>query len=155
MITSDAVEGLIGADALDPADDRIGEISQVYVDAESDRPTWVGVRLALLRSAEVLVPLTGADWNQRVLHVTVMREVAREAPRIEMDEPLTTMEQERAYAHYGIRSLRHPRSQLGELQVDPAEISYSVRDESAVGQFDDVYDDEDESAPALIRSSAR
>lgn len=152
MITSDAVEGLIGADALDPADDRIGEVSQVYVDAASDRPTWVSVRLTLLRSAEVLVPLAGADWDERVLHVAVKRDVAREAPRIEMDEPLTTIEQERLYAHYGIPCLRHPRSPLGEMQVDPDEISYSIREESYDSEPDGVLGDDVGAPKTLIRS---
>lgn len=129
MITTEAIAGMIGADALDVQDDRIGEINQVYVDEQTDHPTWVSVRLGLMSGAEVLVPLENAEWDERSLHVAVERRVAREAPRKEMDEPLTLEEQDRLYTHYGIPAVQHPRSELGLTQVDQDEICYSVRDD--------------------------
>lgn len=129
MITTEAIAGMIGADALDLQDDRIGEINQVYVDEQTDHPTWVSVRLGLLSGAEVLVPLEDAEWDERSLHVAVDRKVAREAPRKEMDEPLTLEEQDRLYTHYGIPAVQHPRSELGLMQVDQDEICYSIRDD--------------------------
>ncbi len=129
MITTEAIASMIGADALDMQDDRIGEINQVYVDEQTDHPTWVSVRLGLLSGAEVLVPLEDAEWDERSLHVAVERRVAREAPRKEMDEPLTLEEQDRLYTHYGIPAVQHPRSELGLMQVDQDEICYSVRDD--------------------------
>lgn len=131
MITTDDVDRLVGADAVDASRDRIGEVSQVYVDAESDKPTWVSVRLGLLSGAEVLVPLEHADWDERTLHVAVSRDAAREAPQIEMDEPLTTQHQERLYSHYGIPSERHPRSDAGLLAVEDGDVCYSRRDVDA------------------------
>lgn len=132
MITTDVIDSMIGADALDAKDDRIGEVSQVYVDEQTDHPTWVSVRLGLLSGAEVLVPLEDAKWDERSLHVAVERRVAREAPRKEMDEPLTVEEQDRLYTHYGIPAVQHPRSELGLLQVDHEEICYSIRDDVQV-----------------------
>jgi hypothetical protein len=131
MITMDVVEQLIGADALDLHDDRIGEVGQVYVDERSEHPTWVSVRLGLLSGAEVLVPLDEAELDERgSLHLAVDRQVAREAPRKEMDEPLTVGEEERLYTHYGIPTLRHPRSQEDLLEVDADDICYSIHDVS-------------------------
>jgi PRC-barrel domain len=130
MITTEAFDRMIGADALDSQEDRIGEVSQIYVDEQTDRPTWVSVRLGLLSGAEVLVPLADAEWDDRALHVAIERQTARDAPRKEMDEPLTVGEQERLYTHYGIPTERHCRSELGLMEVAPEEISYSVREES-------------------------
>jgi hypothetical protein len=130
MITTDAIDRMIGADALDAQDDRIGEVGQIYVDEQTDRPTWVSVRLGLLSGAEVLVPLDDAEWDERSLRVAVDRQTAREAPRKEMDEPLTVGEEERLYTHYGIPTQRHCRSELGLMEVEPEDVSYSVRDES-------------------------
>jgi hypothetical protein len=153
MITTDAIDRMIGADALDTQDDRIGEVSQVYVDERTERPTWASVRLGLLSGAEVLVPLEDAEWDDRSLHVTIERRTAREAPRKESDEPLTVGEQERLLTHYGIPTERHCRSELGLMEVAPDEVSYSVHDEdfdassecatvdrlhSVVGDFDEV-----------------
>jgi hypothetical protein len=130
MITTDLIDRLIGADAVDQQDDRIGEISQVYVDEESASPTWVSVRLGLLSSAEVLVPLEDAKWDDRALHVAVERQTAREAPRKEMDEPLTVQEESRLYTHYGIPCIRHPRSELGVPQAEVEDVCYSIHDDA-------------------------
>jgi hypothetical protein len=131
MITNDVIDSMIGADALDAKDDRIGEVSQVYVDEQTDHPTWVSVRLGLLRGAEVLVPLEDAEWDERVLRVAVVRSAAREAPRKEVDEALTVEEEERLYTHYGIPGLRRPRSDLGRMKVDADDVCYSVHEELA------------------------
>jgi hypothetical protein len=128
MITTEAIDSIIGADALDEQDDRIGEVGQVYVDEETDRPTWVSVRLGLLSGAEVLVPLEDAEWDERSLHLAVERRLAREAPRKEMDEPLTVGEEERLYSHYGMPHVCHPREEVALLTDPPEDVSYSVTD---------------------------
>ena len=44
MIATPEIEEIIGAEAVDPNNDRIGRVSQVYVDADTDQPTWASVR---------------------------------------------------------------------------------------------------------------
>ncbi|MDP9027631.1 MAG: PRC-barrel domain-containing protein [Actinomycetota bacterium] len=128
MITTEVIDRIIGADALDVRDDRIGEVSQVYIDELTDRPTWVSVRLGLLSGAEVLVPLENAEWDERSLRVDVERRVARDAPHKEMDEPLTVGEEERLNTHYGIPGVRHPRAEAELLEADTSDVCYSVSD---------------------------
>lgn len=128
MITTADAEHLIGAMALDPANDRIGEIRQVFLDADTDRPTWVGVRVGLM-GTEVLVPLDGAAWDDRTLHAAVSRSSARDAPAVDLDEPLTDVEQERLLRHYGIPCVCTPRERFEVLQDDEP-LSYSVKDEA-------------------------
>ena len=129
MIRTDAIDRMIGADALDTQDDRIGEVSQVYVDEQTERPTWAGVRLGLLSGAEVLVPLEDAEWDDHALRVPIERIAAREALRKETDDPLTVGEQERLFTHYGIPTRRRCRSELGLMEVAPDDVCYSVHDE--------------------------
>ena len=128
MITSDVIDSMIGADALDRSDDRIGEVGQVYIDEETDRPTWVSVRLALLSGDEVLVPLEDAEWDDRSLHVIVDRQAVRDAPRKAMDEPLTVGEEERLYTYYGIPTERHPREENVLLDDDVDNVCYAVHE---------------------------
>jgi hypothetical protein len=134
MITTEVIDRIIGADALDVQDDRIGEVSQVYIDELTDRPTWVSVRLGLLSGAEVLVPLENAEWDERSLRVDVDRRIARDAPRKEMDEPLTVGEEERLNTHYGIPGVRHPRAEAELLDADTSDVCYSVSDAEASGE---------------------
>ncbi|MBW4042394.1 MAG: PRC-barrel domain containing protein [Acidobacteria bacterium] len=131
MITTEVIDRIIGADALDVQDDRIGEVAQIYIDERTDRPTWVSVRLGLLSGAEVLVPLENAEWDEHSLHVDVERRLAREAPRKEMDEPLTVGEEERLYTHYGIPAVRHQRGDADLLDADTSDVCYSVRETDA------------------------
>jgi hypothetical protein len=147
MITTEDIDRIIGADALDVQDDRIGEVSQVYIDELSDRPTWVSVRLGLLSGAEVLVPLENAEWDEHSLRLDVERRVAREAPRKEMDEPLTVGEEERLNTHYGIPGVRHPRAEAELLDADTSDVCYSVSD-AATGEAAGNAD-----SPGLSRAS--
>lgn len=144
MITTDAIDSMIGADALDLQSDRIGEVGQIYVDEQTDRPTWVSIRLGLLSGAEVLVPLADAEWDDRSLHLAVERSVAREAPRKEMDEPLTVGEEERLYTHYGMPTVRHPREETDLISDPPEDVCYSVSDLQTIGRTQ---------SPALTRAS--
>jgi hypothetical protein len=134
MITTDAIDSMIGADALDLQHERIGEVGQIYVDEQTDRPTWVSVRLGLLSGAEVLVPLEEAEWDDRVLHLAVERKIAREAPRKGMDEPLTVGEEERLFTHYGMPTVRHQREEAALLANPPKDVCYSVSDIPTIGR---------------------
>lgn len=125
MIREDTEERYVGAVALDEAESSLGTVRQVYVDDETDRPLWASVRVDLLGS-EVLVPLDDAAWDEEVLRLAIRGPVALEAPRCAgMDAP-TARDQERLYTHYGIPTLRTPRSAESLLEVDDGEVCYSV-----------------------------
>lgn len=127
MITAEESQRLIGATVLGPESDRIGEVRQVFLDADTELPAWVGVRVGLF-GGEVLVPLEGADWDERALHTPVTRSSAKASPEIDLDEPLSVEEHERLCRHYGIPSVRHPREHLDPAMFEDAAISYSVKD---------------------------
>jgi hypothetical protein len=138
MISTDAIDSMIGADALDLQHERIGEVGQIYVDEQTEQPNWASVRLGLLSGAEVLVPLEEAEWDDRSLHLAVERKVARDAPRKEMDEPLTVGEEERLFTHYGMPTVRHPREQADLLADPPEDVCYSVSDVPSIGRSEEV-----------------
>lgn len=127
MITTADVKTMIGATVLDRDDDRIGEIRQVFLEPESEKPTWVGVRIGLL-GTEVLVPLEGADWTESALHADVSRSIARTAPAVDLDEPLSAEEEDRLLRHYGIPRSCPLREELDLAAYDDEPVSYSVSD---------------------------
>lgn len=127
MITTQDAEQMIGATVVDPSNDRIGEIRQIFLDSATEEPIWVGVRVGLL-GAEVLVPLGGADWDDHALHATVSRAVAKQAPTVDLDEPLTADEEDRLLWHYGIPCIRRPRGEIDETGDVGELVSYSVKD---------------------------
>ncbi|WP_375406626.1 DUF2382 domain-containing protein [uncultured Amnibacterium sp.] len=101
MIATQDIDALIGADAVDQDNDKIGTIGQVYVDSDSDRPVWVSVKSGLFGTSETLVPLDGADWDRAALHVAYSKNQVKDAPRIEPDGELSPAEQQRLYEYYG------------------------------------------------------
>ncbi len=129
MITMQDAEHMIGATVVDRSNDRIGEIRQIFLDSSTDEPVWVGVRVGLL-GAEVLVPLSGADWDEHALHAAVSRSVAKQAPTFDLDEPLTADEEDRLLWHYGIPCVRRPRGEIDLSAYADESLSYSVKDDA-------------------------
>ena len=101
MIATQDIDAIIGADAVDQDNDRIGKVAQVYVDSDSDRPVWVSVKSGIFGTTETLVPLDGADWDADALHVAFSKDRVKDAPRIEPDGELSPAEQQRLYEYYG------------------------------------------------------
>lgn len=127
MITEDVMGELVGAPAVDRDEHRIGEVRHVSVDAATERPAWASVQVPPVGS-EVLLPIAEADWDEQVLHLPIVGAAIVDAPPVGA-EPLTEQEQERLLTHYGVPTVRSPRSSLGLLQVTGDEVSYSVHDD--------------------------
>ncbi len=102
MINTQDIDGIIGSEAVDQANDRIGKVGQVYLDSESDRPVWVSVKSGLFGTSETLVPLDGADWDSKALHLAFSKDRVKDAPRVEPDAELSPDEQDRLYDYYGL-----------------------------------------------------
>lgn len=127
MITEDVTGELVGAPAVDRDEHRIGEVRHVSVDAGTAQPAWASVRVPPAGS-EVLLPIVDADWDEQVLHLPIVGAAIVDAPPVGA-EPPTEQERERLLTHYGIPTVRTPRSSLGLLQVDGDGVSYSVHDD--------------------------
>ena len=102
MISTRDIDGIIGAEAVDQDNDRIGKVGQVYVDADDQRPTWVSVKSGLFGTSETLVPLDGANWDSKALRVAFSKDRVKDAPRVEPDAELSSDEQDRLYDYYGL-----------------------------------------------------
>lgn len=104
MISTRDIDDIIGAEAVDQDNDRIGKVGQIYLDSESDEPVWVTVKSGLFGSSETLVPLSGANWDNSALHLAFQKDRVKDAPRVEPDAELSPEEQDRLYEYYGLGS---------------------------------------------------
>lgn len=150
MITVEIIDRIIGANALDVADDRLGEVVRVEAGSSGEQPAWAAVRMGRAGADEVLVPLDDAVWDERALHVPVGRDVALDAPRVPPDAPLSRQDQERLYTHYGIPTPRHPRIESVLPDPDDCDVSYSVRDDADSMPEPNISGHLLEGAPALL-----
>ncbi len=104
MISTRDIDDIIGAEAVDPDNDRIGKVGQVYLDSESEEPVWVTVKSGLFGTSETLVPLSGANWDSSSLHLAFQKDRVKDAPRVDPDAELSPEEQDRLYEYYGLGS---------------------------------------------------
>jgi hypothetical protein len=80
---------------------ELGTLSELYLDSQTSRPAWAGIKRGRLRTTETIVPLAGASELDDDLVLPFDRERFDEAPDVDPDVQLTE-EQERAlHAHYG------------------------------------------------------
>ncbi|GAA4264416.1 PRC and DUF2382 domain-containing protein [Frondihabitans peucedani] len=101
MIDSSSSNDLVGADVYGSDDSKIGTVGQVYVDGETQAPTWVTVRTGLFGSSESFAPLTDATFEGGALRVAHDKAVVKDAPRIADDGELSVEEEQSLFAYYG------------------------------------------------------
>ncbi|MET4096300.1 PRC-barrel domain-containing protein, partial [Arthrobacter sp. UYCu712] len=65
MIAKEDIDGLVKGhgNVMSPDGEKIGGIGQVYLDDDTDKPSWVTVKTGLFGLRESFVPLEGA-WIQ-------------------------------------------------------------------------------------------
>jgi sporulation protein YlmC with PRC-barrel domain len=97
----DTVLGWRGKTVLDRDGEKVGSLGDVYLDDETDRPAYAGVRTGLFGRNESIVPLEGMRESDGDLVVPYEKSLVDEAPNLDPDASLTAEEQEAVFAHYG------------------------------------------------------
>lgn len=93
---------LRGKKLVDPAGGDIGEVQEVYLDHETDRPEFALVKTGLLGRKSTFVPLTGASLDGPRVWVEVEKGQVGEAPTMDPDAELSVEQEKEIYRHYGI-----------------------------------------------------
>jgi hypothetical protein len=81
---------------------KIGEVVDIYLDNETDRPEWAVVRTGLFGLRSTFVPLAEAREVGDELQVPHQRLQVKQAPNIEPDGQLSAAEEAELYRHYGL-----------------------------------------------------
>ena len=100
--------------------EQIGKLDEIFYDAETQKPEWIGVGTGFFGKKRVLVPVRGADMRDDGCFVPYERSQVEESPDIRSDEIDQKTEAELS-AHYGLEySKRQSDSGLPEGEP-PAE----------------------------------
>jgi uncharacterized protein (TIGR02271 family) len=91
---------LVGSTAIDANGDKIGKIGQVYLDDQSEQPTWVTVKTGLFGARQSFAPLAGASMAGEELQLGVSKDQVKGAPNIDDDGHVGPDEQRALYDHY-------------------------------------------------------
>jgi len=88
---------LIGSD-----EEKIGKVSEIYLDGQTGKPEWALVNTGLFGSKSHFVPLAGASPEGEQVRAQVTKEQVKGAPSIEPDGQLSEQEEAKLFEHYGI-----------------------------------------------------
>ena len=100
MVTTYGVQHMIGADVVDPAGDRIGEVKDVYLDDVTGEPSWVTVTTGWFGFRVSFVPLERVQVAGNRLQVPVDKLVVKDAPHFQAGEPLSRADEDALYTYY-------------------------------------------------------
>lgn len=101
MIDQNSVPALSGATVRDAAGDKVGKVTQVYLDDQTGAPEWVTVRTGLFGGNESFVPLAGADLRGDELVIDIDKDTVSGAPQVEEDGHLSQEQEAELYRYYG------------------------------------------------------
>jgi PRC-barrel domain len=85
---------------IDRDGNRIGEITDIYLDSETGRPEWAVVRTGLFGLRSTFAPLAEATEVGVQVQVRHQRAQVKDAPNIEPDGQLSQAEEAELYRHY-------------------------------------------------------
>jgi len=87
---------------IDRDGNRIGEITDIYLDNETGRPEWAVVRTGLFGLRSTFAPLAEATEVGEQVQIRHQRAQVKDAPNIEPDGQLSEAEEAELYRHYGL-----------------------------------------------------
>jgi uncharacterized protein (TIGR02271 family) len=91
-----------GRNVVDNDGDKIGSLEEVYLDTDSGRPEWATVKTGMLGTKQSFVPLQGASPSGDEVVIGYGKDQVKDAPSVDPDGELSTEDEQRLYAHYGI-----------------------------------------------------
>jgi uncharacterized protein (TIGR02271 family) len=87
--------------AVDSAGDKVGTITDVYVDDQTGDPDWLANSTGLFGSKVSFVPIEGARLTGDDVVVAFDKAMIKDAPNTEADGQLSVEEEQVLYSYYG------------------------------------------------------
>jgi len=93
---------LIGKDVYDIDHEKVGTISELYIDEKvnPERPTWVSIKTGLMGIKENLVPISLTVPQENEVIVETKKEIITESPDITSGEEISSNVEQRLYEYY-------------------------------------------------------
>jgi len=100
-ISMEQLTELRGSPVYSQDGNKIGSVEEIFYDANSNSPEWIGVGTGFFGMKRVLVPVTGASLDADGVTVPYAKDMVKDSPSIDGDEISDSTEQE-LYAYYGL-----------------------------------------------------
>lgn len=105
---------LHGKKLVDPSGGEIGQVQEIYLDHETDRPEFALVNTGLFGRKSTFVPLTGASLDGPRVWVDVDKDRVADAPKVDPEDELSAEQEAAIYHHYGISQPAPPATTTTE-----------------------------------------
>jgi hypothetical protein len=86
--------------AVDAEGNRIGKISQMFLDDKTGQPEWLLVETGLFGTRQSFAPVRGSKLDGELVMLAVSKDQVKDAPNIESGEQLSENEQEALRQYY-------------------------------------------------------
>ena len=81
---------------------KIGKVSDIYLDEQTDQPEWLAVSTGLFGGRVSFIPIARATAQNGEVVVPFTKETVKDAPHAEADGRLSQDEEAAIYRHYGL-----------------------------------------------------
>jgi uncharacterized protein (TIGR02271 family) len=104
MINSNDIGRIEGSTAYDSSGDKVGKVDQVYLDDQTNEPSWATITTGLFGTSQSFVPLQDATFDGNDLRFGHSKDTIKGAPRVEADTHLSQEEERELYRYYGLEA---------------------------------------------------
>jgi hypothetical protein len=137
MITVGSITDWIGLPVLDRDGSKIGSMETVYFDTSTEEPLFIAVKVGLIGSSLVFVPLADAVVSPKDVRVAVDKKLAKDAPSIETDGQLESAMEPLCLSTTGLSTRNARRASAGwgvanNLPASPGTIAITEIDRPRV-----------------------
>ncbi|MGH3737617.1 MAG: PRC-barrel domain-containing protein [Micromonosporaceae bacterium] len=110
------LRGAVGGTVYGVGGERIGTLTDVYLDDESSQPEWIEVRTGLVKRR--LVPLEEAQVVKQRVDVPYERRLVNRTPKVTMHDGVVLPDDEDKLHHfYGLSNAEHDAHPLRPLRT--------------------------------------
>ncbi len=125
MISKEQLQDLRGGDLFGAGNEKIGSISDIYLDDQTGQPAWATVNTGMF-SGDSFVPLDDATIADGGLAVPYTKDKVKDAPQIEAGQHLDAEHEVELYRYYGVQfdgdTTRTDATEFQGDRVDAAQV---------------------------------
>jgi sporulation protein YlmC with PRC-barrel domain len=93
--------GWRGYELVDRDGEKIGSISDIYLDQETNEPEWATVKTGLFGLRQTFVPIRDATSEGDIVRIPFEKDRVKDAPNVDPGQGLSQAEERELYDHYG------------------------------------------------------
>jgi len=101
-MTMEQLTELRGSPVYDQSGDKIGSVEEIFYDADTQQPEWIGIGTGFFGMKRVLVPVAGASMDADGVTVPYAKDMVKDTPDIDGDEISEDTERQ-LYSYYGLQ----------------------------------------------------